>query len=70
MRHKNHHSYAGFRQVVEKRSEDVKIGQELTVLEAAKHEITCLRHSIAQLEEEHEILKKQLAFSPDKILYF
>jgi len=48
-------------QAVAKRGADGEIDLELTDLEAAKREITRLRHSVAELEEERDILKKALS---------
>jgi len=48
-------------QAVEKHGEGGEIALELTDLEAAKREITRLRHSLAELEEEREILKKAVS---------
>ena len=45
-------------QATEKHSEGGDMALELTDLEAAKWEITRLRRSVAELEEEREILKK------------
>jgi transposase len=48
-------------QAVEKHGEGGDIALELTDLEAAKREITRLRRSVAELEEEREILKKAVS---------
>ena len=48
-------------QAVEKRGADGKIDLELTDLEAAKREIMRLKHSVDELVEERDILKKAVS---------
>jgi transposase len=48
-------------QAVEKRGDGEEIGLELTDMEATKREIERLKRSIAELEQEREILKKALS---------
>ncbi len=48
-------------QAVEKRGANVQIDLELTDLEAARREIIRLRRTVAELEEEREILKKAVS---------